>query len=104
MPLRRELSPFLFGGLVGCVFGLLLTPNRFQVIFRRQVKIGDALKCGHSATPKKRGCTNSLSPVGAGDGRGDNTAYPSRYGPLFRFAHSHSFLTNTPERFRANGS
>ncbi len=73
MPLRRELSPFLFGGLVGGVVGLLLTPNCFQVIFRRQVKFEDALICGHSTTPHQVG-SMTLS-VAAGDGRGDNTAY-----------------------------
>jgi len=39
MPLRRELSPFLFGDSVGCALGLLLTSNRFQVIFLSQAKI-----------------------------------------------------------------
>jgi hypothetical protein len=39
MPLRRELPPFLFGGSVGRVFGLLLAPYRFQVIFFSQSKI-----------------------------------------------------------------
>jgi hypothetical protein len=39
MPLRRELSPFLFGDSVGCALGLLLTSNRFQVVFLSQAKI-----------------------------------------------------------------
>jgi hypothetical protein len=30
MPLRRELPPFLFGGSVVGVFGLLLTPSCFM--------------------------------------------------------------------------
>jgi len=60
MPLRRQLSPFLFGGLVCCVFGLLLTANRFQMIFLRQVKLGDALICRHSAAPLERREHNTL--------------------------------------------
>jgi hypothetical protein len=49
MPLRCELLPFLFGGLIGCVFGAFLAPNRLQVIFLRQIELGKALICGHSA-------------------------------------------------------
>ena len=48
MPLHRKLSPFLFGFLVGCVFGLTLTSDCFQMVFRRQIKLGDALICRHS--------------------------------------------------------
>jgi hypothetical protein len=51
MPLRYEFSPFLFGILIGCMFGAFLAPNRFQVIFHGQIKLGQALICGHSAAP-----------------------------------------------------
>ena len=68
MPLCREFSPFLLGGAVRCLFGLLLTPNRFQVIFRRQVNLGDALKCWHFATPYK-GESTTLSVTGRCQGR-----------------------------------
>jgi hypothetical protein len=53
-----EITPgTAIGGLIGCVFGASLTPNCFQVIFLRQVKLGNALICGHSATPSKDGST-----------------------------------------------
>jgi hypothetical protein len=48
MPLHRQLPPFLFGGLVGCVFGLMLTSDCLQMVFRRLIKLRDALICGHS--------------------------------------------------------
>ena len=35
MPLHRESMPLLFGGNVGCLFGVFLAPNRLQVIFSR---------------------------------------------------------------------
>jgi hypothetical protein len=53
MPLYCQLSPLLFGALVGRVFGLSLTPDRFEVVFGRQVNLGDALKRRHSSTPNK---------------------------------------------------
>jgi hypothetical protein len=51
MPLRGEFLPFQFGGAIGCAFGAFLAPNRFQVIFLGQIKLGGALICGHSAAP-----------------------------------------------------
>jgi hypothetical protein len=33
MPQRRSRSPLLFGRSIGCVFGLLLTPDRGRVRF-----------------------------------------------------------------------
>ena len=51
MPLRCEFLPFLSGALIGCVYGAFLAPNRFQVIFLGQIKLGEALICGHSAAP-----------------------------------------------------
>jgi hypothetical protein len=51
MLLRCEFSPFLFGGSIGCVFGAFLAPDRLQVTFLGQIKLGEALKCGHSAAP-----------------------------------------------------
>jgi len=68
-PLRRKLSPFLFGGLIACELGLLLTPSRLQAIFYRQVKLGDAFKTGILLLPDKGGR------VRAEDGRGDNSNY-----------------------------
>jgi hypothetical protein len=78
MPLRRQYPPCMFGRLVGCMISMLLTPNCFQVIFRRDVQFGDALKCWHSVTPKKRGRTNcplAGKPREDGPGRYDEAAY-----------------------------
>ena len=48
MPLHRQLPPFLFGGLVGCVFGLMLTSDCLQMAFRRLIRLRDTLICRHS--------------------------------------------------------
>jgi hypothetical protein len=90
VPLRRQSSPFLFGDLVGCVFSLLLTPDCFQEIFRRQVEFRDALICGHSATPYLGGSA-TLSVTG--NARVLSSAVITQLisldtGPLFRFAHT----------------
>jgi hypothetical protein len=63
MPLRRELPPFLFCGSVVGVFGLLLTPSCFHVIFFSQAKIiyFDMRAFCHSL--KKAGARQSQSPV-----------------------------------------
>jgi len=39
LPLRSKLSPLLFGRSIGWVFGLLLTPDRGQMIFLSQAKV-----------------------------------------------------------------
>jgi hypothetical protein len=57
MPLRCEFLPFLRGSLIGCVFGAFLAASRFQVIFLRQIKLWEALICGHLAAPWKGGST-----------------------------------------------
>jgi hypothetical protein len=70
MPLHRKLSPFLFGGLVGCIFGLMLTADCLQMVFRGLIKLRDALICRHSDIHSK-GATV------AGQSRGRVRRYPS---------------------------
>jgi hypothetical protein len=68
MPLRSEFLPFPFGGSVGSAFGAFLATNRFQVIFLRQGKLGNALIGWHFAAPARAGAQHSQSPVTAMDG------------------------------------
>jgi hypothetical protein len=95
MPLHRQLSPFPFGSLVGGLFGLLLTPDRFQVIFRRQLEFGGALIGWHSATPKK---TRAYKVFRLGPRTDTVTAQLTALccRPLFRFAQLQGVFVNTP--------
>jgi hypothetical protein len=65
MPLCREVFPLAFGGLIRSVFGGFLAPNGFQMIFFRQIGLGDALICGHSLLHQKAGAQHSQSPMTA---------------------------------------
>jgi hypothetical protein len=52
------------------------------VIFLGQIKLGQALICGHSAAPKKAGAQHSQSPVEAKEGAAMTHLYVPRYDSL----------------------
>jgi hypothetical protein len=67
MPLRREVSPFLFGRAAGCVFGLPLAPERFHISEISQIRgCFDMRAFCHSFG--KAGAQRSLSPYDAEGG------------------------------------
>src|SRR6202171_6357759 len=75
MPLRCKFLPFVFGGLIGCVFGAFLATHRLQETLLGQCELGDTLKCGHSAAPEKAGA-QTLSVAGKSRAHnGDGSIY-----------------------------
>jgi hypothetical protein len=91
MPLRRQLPPFLFDGLVGRVFGPLFTPNGLQVIFCRQTRFDVRRYAGILPLPKAP-ARKYLAPANQ-DGRSDTDSLSlARYRAMFRFAQLRRFF------------